>query len=157
MFCVLYNIDSKKTGGGILLNLLISTVFNLLKKIIKQIIVRILDITRGLLVKIIVLIKKKATFFNTICVISIIVMICISFAHYKNIEKLKENEKTIIAEKSEIRSEKKSLENEVSKLYSDDEYLIRYAREHYIFLKEDEHVVELPNIQNFQNIQDVQK
>lgn len=137
------------------MKLLISTVFNLLKKIIKQIIARILDIARGLLVKIIVLIKKKATFFNTICVISIIVMICISFAHYKNIEKLKENEQTIIAEKNEVKKEKKSLEKEVSKLYNDDEYLIRYARTHYIFLKEDEHVVELPNIQNFQNTQSV--
>ena len=139
------------------MNLLISTVFNLLKIIIKQIIVRILDIIRGILVKIIALIKKKATFFNTICAISVIVMMCISFAHYKNIEKLKENEQTIIAEKNEVKKEKKSLEKEVSKLYNDDEYLIRYAREHYIFLKEDEHVVELPNIQNFQNIQDVQK
>lgn len=135
------------------MKLLISTVFNLLKKIIKQIIARILDIARGLLVKIIVLIKKKATFFNTICVISIIVMICISFAHYKNIEKLKENEQTIIAEKNEVKKEKKSLEKEVSKLYNDDEYLIKYARTHYIFLKEDEHVVELPNIQNSQNTQ----
>ena len=65
------------------------------------------------------------------------------------------NEQAIIAEKNEIKKEKKSLEKEVSKLYSDDEYLIKYARTHYIFLKEDEHVVELPNIQNFQNTQSV--
>lgn len=137
------------------MNLLISTVFNLIKKIIKQIIARILKITKELLIKIIAFIKKKATFFNTVCAISIIVMICISFAHYKNIEKLKENEQTIIAEKNEVKKQKKSLEKEVSKLYNDDEYLIRYARTHYIFLKEDEHVVELPNIQNFQNTQSV--
>lgn len=139
------------------MNLLISTVFNLIKKIIKRIIVKILDITKGLLIKIIAFIKKKASFFNTICAISVIAMICISFAHYKNIEKLKESEQTIIVEKNGIKREKKSLEKEVSKLYNDDEYLIRYARTHYIFLKEDEHVVELPNIQNFQNTQDVQK
>lgn len=137
------------------MNLLISTVFNLLKKIIKQIIVKILNITKELFIKIITFIKKKATFFNTICAISLIVMICIAFTHYKNIEKLKENEQAIIAEKNEIKKEKKSLEKEVSKLYSDDEYLIKYARTHYIFLKEDEHVVELPNIQNFQNTQSV--
>lgn len=139
------------------MNLLISTVFNLIKKIIKRIIVKILDITKGLLIKIIAFIKKKSSFFNTICAISVIAMICISFAHYKNIEKLKEREQTIIVEKNGIKREKKSLEKEVSKLYNDDEYLIRYARTHYIFLKEDEHVVELPNIQNFQNTQGAQK
>jgi len=46
-------------------------------------------------------------------------------------------------QKTQLESEKKKLEKEVAEL-SDDDYVVRYARDHYIFSQEDEKVIILP-------------
>ena len=43
-----------------------------------------------------------------------------------------------------VKKEKKELENEVE-LLNDDDYVARYARDHYIFSKDGEEVVKLPD------------
>lgn len=44
-----------------------------------------------------------------------------------------------------VKKEKKDLQNEVS-LLNDDDYVTRYARENYVFTKDGEQVVILPDI-----------
>ena len=44
-----------------------------------------------------------------------------------------------------VKKEKKDLQNEVS-LLNDDDYVTRYARENYVFKKDGEQVVILPDI-----------
>ena len=45
--------------------------------------------------------------------------------------------------KDALAQEKKDLENEIQSL-SDEDYVVRYARDHYIFSKDGEEVVKLP-------------
>ena len=45
----------------------------------------------------------------------------------------------------EVKKEKKDLQNEVS-LLNDDDYVTRYARENYVFTRDGEQVVILPDI-----------
>lgn len=48
------------------------------------------------------------------------------------------------SQKEELLSEKKELSEQV-KLLNDDDYVARYARDHYIFSKDGEEVVKLPD------------
>lgn len=50
----------------------------------------------------------------------------------------------LIARRDELLLEKKDLSKEVN-LLSDDDYVTRYARDHYIFSKDGEEVVKLPD------------
>lgn len=60
------------------------------------------------------------------------------FSRTAEIDKLKK-------EVAIVKKEKKDLQNEVS-LLNDDDYVTRYARENYVFTKDGEQVVILPDI-----------
>ncbi len=60
------------------------------------------------------------------------------FSRTTEIDKLKK-------EVAIVKKEKKDLQNEVS-LLNDDDYVTRYARENYVFTKDGEQVVILPDI-----------
>ena len=66
------------------------------------------------------------------------------FSRTAEIDKLKK-EVAIVNANAIVKKEKKDLQNEVS-LLNDDDYVTRYARENYVFTKDGEQVVILPDI-----------
>ena len=86
---------------------------------------------------------------NKIITVCLIFMVAFGYTQYKhNIKinaKLAET-KEVAAEKEK---EKKTLEKEIKFLSENDQYLINYARKHYVFVKDNENVVSLPNMNNY--------
>ena len=57
--------------------------------------------------------------------------------------KQKQEYNSLVAQRDSLLKEKEEISNEV-KLLSDDDYVTRYARDHYIFSKDGEEVIKLP-------------
>ena len=57
--------------------------------------------------------------------------------------KQKQEYNSLFAQRDSLLKEKEEISNEV-KLLSDDDYVTRYARDHYIFSKDGEEVIKLP-------------
>lgn len=83
---------------------------------------------------------KPATYILVGCFLIYILLsqVMSVFSRTTEIDKLKK-------EVAIVKKEKKDLQNEVS-LLNDDDYVTRYARENYVFTKDGEQVVILPDI-----------
>lgn len=86
---------------------------------------------------------------NKIITVCLIFMIAFSYTQYKHNIKINNKLTEIKEVAAEKEKEKKSLEKEIKFLSENDEYLINYARKHYVFVKDNENVVSLPNMNNY--------
>lgn len=72
-----------------------------------------------------------------------IIYFCVTFVSYiYNYSSLKNEEKKLNEELVALREEKKQLKNEIQKL-NDPDYIIRYAKEKYLYSTEGEYVIKL--------------
>lgn len=81
----------------------------------------------------------KSFVFIGISIVLISIVVTTAFRVYNRNQELTQLKK----EKETLLKEQEKLEEEV-KLLNDDDYVIRYAREHYIFSKDGEQVATLP-------------
>lgn len=114
------------------------------KHIKKKISNLIKAIMRFLYKKISLLVKYISK--NKIIAFSCLLILFGGYAQYSHNMKLQKELKDIKTVEKEKKEEKRNLEKEVDLLNEDNEYLIIYARKHYIFIKDNENVVTLPGI-----------
>ena len=86
---------------------------------------------------------------NKIITVCLIFMIAFGYTQYKHNIKINTKLTEIKEVAAEKEKEKKNLEKEVKFLSENDKYLINYARKHYVFIKDNENVVSLPNMNNY--------
>lgn len=91
--------------------------------------------------------KKKSRYgkFISILYIGIVaVFVYVLFINVCRVIEQKQSYSELVERRDALLKEKKSLSKEV-KLLSDDDYVTRYARDNYIFSKDGEEVVKLPD------------
>lgn len=91
--------------------------------------------------------KKKPRYgkFISILYIGIVaVFVYVLFINVCRVIEQKQSYSELVERRDALLKEKKSLSKEV-KLLSDDDYVTRYARDNYIFSKDGEEVVKLPD------------
>lgn len=72
-----------------------------------------------------------------------IMMVYTLVVHGLNFLEQRKEYSTLVEQRDQLMKEKKELSKEVE-LLNDDDYVTRYAREHYIFSKDGEEVIKLP-------------
>lgn len=92
--------------------------------------------------------KKKVPGYKLIISAVCVVVSCaliFSLVHtYQNIKKEKIAYAALVAQRDQLKKERSSLEKQVKNL-NDDDYVVKYARDHYIFTQGSEKAVVLPD------------
>ncbi len=91
--------------------------------------------------------KKKLSYkvyLSALLLVLCLFMINSGFTDYKRIKKKQETLASLKEEEATLKKEKKSLATEVKNL-EDDDYIVRYARDNYVFSKSGEEAVVLPD------------
>jgi Septum formation initiator len=90
---------------------------------------------------------KKGTrygnFVGVFCIVASFVLLYLLGSTALRVHERKTELTTLEQQKNTLQAEKEKLKKEVS-LLNDDDYVVRYAREHYIFSKDGEEVATLP-------------
>lgn len=90
--------------------------------------------------------KKKRKMGNIYGIVFLIISVFLIYTLYAKVQHIKTEEATyqkLVVQKSELKKEKAKLAKEVDSL-NDSDYVVRYARSHYIFSKNGEEVIILP-------------
>ena len=90
--------------------------------------------------------KKKRKMGNIYGIVFLIISVFLIYTLYAKVQHIKTEEATyqkLVVQKNELKKEKAKLANEVDSL-NDSDYVVRYARSHYIFSKNGEEVIILP-------------
>lgn len=90
--------------------------------------------------------KKKRKMGNIYGIVFLIISVFLIYTLYAKVQHIKTEEATyqkLVVQKNELKKEKAKLAEEVDSL-NDSDYVVRYARSHYIFSKNGEEVIILP-------------
>lgn len=90
--------------------------------------------------------KKKRRMGNIYGVVFIVISVFLIYtlvAKVQHIQAEKATYQKLVVQKNELKKEKEKLAKEVNSL-NDSDYVVRYARSHYIFSKNGEEVIILP-------------
>lgn len=90
--------------------------------------------------------KKKRKMGNIYGIVFLIISVFLIYTLYAKVQHIKTEEATyqkLVVQKNELKKEKSKLAKEVDSL-NDSDYVVRYARSHYIFSKNGEEVIILP-------------
>lgn len=90
--------------------------------------------------------KKKRKMGNIYGIVFLIISVFLIYTLYAKVQHIKTEEATyqkLVVQKNELKKEKEKLAKEVDSL-NDSDYVVRYARSHYIFSKNGEEVIILP-------------
>lgn len=90
--------------------------------------------------------KKKRKMGNIYGIVFLIISVFLIYTLYAKVQHIKTEEATyqkLVVQKNELKKEKAKLVKEVDSL-NDSDYVVRYARSHYIFSKNGEEVIILP-------------
>ena len=90
--------------------------------------------------------KKKRKMGNIYGIVFLIISVFLIYTLYAKVQHIKTEEATyqkLVVQKNELKKEKAKLATEVDSL-NDSDYVVRYARSHYIFSKNGEEVIILP-------------
>lgn len=90
--------------------------------------------------------KKKRRMGNIYGIVFIVISVFLIYtlvAKVQHIQAEKVTFQKLVVQKNELKKEKKKLAEEVNSL-NDSDYVVRYARSHYIFSKNGEEVIILP-------------
>lgn len=90
--------------------------------------------------------KKKRRMGNIYGIVFIVISVFLIYtlvAKVQHIQAEKATYQKLVVQKNELKKEKKKLAKEVNSL-NDSDYVVRYARSHYIFSKNGEEVIILP-------------
>lgn len=90
--------------------------------------------------------KKKRRMHNLWGVVFIIISVFLLYTVVAKVQQIQTEQVTyqkLITQKKELKEEKAKLSKEVNNLH-DNDYVVRYARSHYIFSKGGEEVIILP-------------
>lgn len=94
--------------------------------------------------------KKKRRLILIITAIAIILYFIVTLINYTyNFISLKKEENDLKTELAELQQEKTDLKMEIQKL-NDPEYVVRYAKEKYLYSEEGEYVIKIPNENNIE-------
>lgn len=92
--------------------------------------------------------KKKVPGYKLLLSAACLVISCaliFSLIHgYQNVKKEKIAYAALVAQRDQLKKERGSLEKQVKNL-NDDDYVVKYARDHYIFTQGSEKAVVLPD------------
>lgn len=93
--------------------------------------------------------QKRLVF--AMCLFILLLSICIGsfFSDWSQIITNKKETKALSKEYKELQEEESSLESEVTKL-QDPDYIARYAREKFLYSKEGEIILRIPDIKNYE-------
>lgn len=90
--------------------------------------------------------KKKKRMGNIYGIVFLIISVFLIYTLIAKVQHIKTEEATyqkLVVQKNELKKEKAKLSKEVDSL-NDSDYVVRYARSHYIFSKNGEEVIILP-------------
>lgn len=90
--------------------------------------------------------KKKRKMGNIYGIVFLIISVFLIYTLYAKVQHIKTEEATyqkLVVQKNELKKENAKLAKEVDSL-NDSDYVVRYARSHYIFSKNGEEVIILP-------------
>ena len=87
--------------------------------------------------------KKKRKMGNIYGIVFLIFLIYTLYAKVQHIKTEEATYQKLVVQKNELKKEKAKLAKEVDSL-NDSDYVVRYARSHYIFSKNGEEVIILP-------------
>ena len=90
--------------------------------------------------------KKKRKMGNIYGIVFLIISVFLIYTLYAKVQHIKTEEATyqkLVVQKNKLKKEKAKLAKEVDSL-NDSDYVVRYARSHYIFSKNGEEVIILP-------------
>lgn len=90
--------------------------------------------------------KKKRKMGNIYGIVFLIISVFLIYTLYAKVQHIKTEEATyqkLVVQKNGLKKEKAKLAKEVDSL-NDSDYVVRYARSHYIFSKNGEEVIILP-------------
>lgn len=88
--------------------------------------------------------KRRLMFFGTISLAIMVYFFISAFYYAMNIYQLEQEHKQLTSELLSLKQDEKSLSTQIEKL-KDPEYLARYARENYLYSKNDEIVIKVQN------------
>lgn len=90
--------------------------------------------------------KKKRKMGNIYGIVFIIISVFLIYTLYAKVQHIQAQKATyqkLVVQENELKKEKEKLAKEVDSL-NDSDYVVRYARSHYIFSKNGEEVIILP-------------
>ena len=93
--------------------------------------------------------KRRLTFFGTISLVAI-VYFCFSLIYnVYTIYELAKEKKELQSFYVELQEEAESLKIDIEKL-NDEDYLANYAREHYLYSKDGEYIIQIDDLENIE-------
>lgn len=82
--------------------------------------------------------------FSIVCIVLAFFCIFSVVSGYRRVQAQRASYAKLVAQKNKLKKERSSLETEVKNL-DDDDYVVKYARDHYIFTQGSEKAVVLPD------------